>query len=244
MSEGSDHALLDRAASGIHGPEGPEQSSAPLPGQLQPAGSAEPLRHQFDAAAIRRDYLQAAVAHPHLFREDDAALAAHVEAVVGHFAADGLTRADYFKALATDPRLLRQKPTSVIGNVEAVMDRYDATPALRRDYLRAAVQQPPLFRTPPAAVFATIEAAADRLEAQGVTSTDLQHRAAMPSGGLRQESEVITTGADPETTPASAAGTPPPIAPGHAATPSPLPSTCAQHPTLFVSYVPAQVRAR
>ncbi len=258
VADDSDAALLDRLGSGLRRLLGTEPASPAPPAQEfdgdvqaephRPSGHAAWLRQQSDGdPAMRRDYLQAAAAHPHLFREDDALLTGHVETVVRHFAQDGLTRRDYFQALATDPRLLLQKPATVIGNLEAVMDHYAADAAMRRDYLQAAVAQPVLFRAPPERIFATIEATADRLEAQGITRSDLLRRAVDPPRSFTQEPEAIRAPAVLETGPA------PPDAPqamptalpaGQAAASSPLPSTRVVNPVLYVSYVPAQGRAR
>ena len=170
MSDGNDQALLDRLTSGIHAMQGLEEAAAARPEQLQTTANAAWVRQQFDAdPQMRRDYLQAAAAHPHLFRRDEAAIVSHVEAVVRHFAPDGLTRGDYFKAVAGDPALILQKPATVIGNLEAVMEHYAADRPMRSEYLQAAVAQPILLRTPPETVFASIEATADQLTAQGLT---------------------------------------------------------------------------
>jgi hypothetical protein len=63
MSEGNDHALLDRAAGGIPSPERLQEASAPhLPDQLQTDSNAEPVRRLDADAAMRRDYLQVTAA--------------------------------------------------------------------------------------------------------------------------------------------------------------------------------------
>jgi hypothetical protein len=177
VSDEGDQALLDRVVTGLRDFVG-------QPGHRQIKSNAEWARRQFETdAGKRRDYLQAAVQHSHLFQTDAAAILGHVEPVVAHFASDGLTREDYFRAVAAEPRLLLQKPATVINNLEAVMTHYDANLAMRREYLQSALAQPELFRTAPSQVFAAIEAEADRLEAQGtspagsVPSTQVNHPA-------------------------------------------------------------------
>ena len=120
MSDGNDPALLDHAVTGIHRLMGVPEAIAYPPGHLQTKRNAEWVRSQFDADPdMRREYLQAAVMHPHVFQNDEATIVSNVETVVGHFAADGLTRSDYFKVLAAEPLLLRQKPAAIISDVES-----------------------------------------------------------------------------------------------------------------------------
>src|ERR1017187_7640655 len=106
MANDTDPALLDRVVTGLRDIVG-------QPGHRQTKSNAEWVRQQFDAdPAMRRDYCQAAVMHPQLFQNDEGTIISNVEAVVGHFARDGLTRSEYFKALAAEPLLLRQTSSS------------------------------------------------------------------------------------------------------------------------------------
>jgi len=87
VSDGSDQALLDRVATDVHSLEIVEESSAPRPAQFRPTGHTAWVRQQLDAdAALRRDYTQAAGAHPHLSHHDLAAIVSHVEPLVSHVA--------------------------------------------------------------------------------------------------------------------------------------------------------------
>jgi hypothetical protein len=224
VPDGNDQALLDRIGSDLHRMEGLEQTVPATHAQIQPTQNLEWVNRQFEGdPAMRRDYLQAAAAHPHLFREGETAIVSHVEPVVRHFAADDLTRRDYFRAVAADPSLLRQKPAGVIDNLEAVMQHYDADSPMRKEYVQAAVNQPALLRTPPEAVFAMIEATVDQLTAQGQTRRDGLAASPLPSTSL----------------PSSTAPTPVQVADS-----SPLPSPRVQNPVLYVSYVDAPSRAR
>jgi hypothetical protein len=221
---------------GTHGLHGLEAPAAAGCTQFQPPGRHEWVGQPLNAdAAIQRDYLQAG-----------AAIVRHVEAVVGHFAGDGLTHGDYFKALAAEPLLLQQEPATIIGNIEMVMDRYAADQPMRNMYLQAAVRQPILFRTPPETVFAAIEAAADRLEAEGVTSSAICSHAGEPHV-LNREPVAIRARPNAEkhqdvpiSEPAKSSTRPT----SQTAASSPLPSTFVDNPAYSVSCVAARGHAR
>jgi hypothetical protein len=168
VPQGSDQALITRVATGVG-----DFVGLTSPGQRQQATNAEWLLERYNAdPAMWRDYLQAAARHPHLFQLNESpAIAGHIEPVVAHFAADGLTRQDYFRAVAAEPLLLRQKPDTVINNLETVMTHYAANLPMRREYLQSAIAQPELFGTQPSQVFAAVEAEADRLEGEGISLT-------------------------------------------------------------------------
>ena len=238
VADESEPALLGQVATGINSLGGLEVAVSARPAQFQLAGNLAWARRQSEGnPAMRRDYLQAAARHPHVFQTDDATIVSHVETVVSHFAKDGLTRPDYFKAVAAEPGLLLQKPATVINNLEKVMDHYAADQLMRSDYLQAAVDQPILFRTPPENIIATIEAMADRLEAQGVTRIDCLRQAVDRSRLFTQGPEAIRRPTSPETSPPASDVASPSQPPAS----SPLPSTAVQNPVLCVSYVdPAQ----
>ena len=183
VADENNPSLLDRVVTGLRDLVG-------QPGHRQIKSNVEWVRQQFDAdPAMRREYLQAAVRHPHIFRNDEAPIVSNVETVVGHFARDGLTRSDYFKAVAAEPQLLLQKPATVIRNLEAVMDHYAADQPMRREYLQAAARSAHPVPHAPEAVIASIEAAVDRLEAQGVTRSDILRQAA-------HRPRIVTQGPD------------------------------------------------
>jgi hypothetical protein len=246
VSEIKLQSLLDRVASGIDSCAVLEESSPASGAQFQPAGQAPWVCPQAGADVLR-EYAQAAVLHPHLFQNDRDNMVSHVEAVVSHFARDGLTRSHYFKALAAEPLLLRQKPQSIVRNIEAVMDHYAANQPMRNEYLQAAVDQPVLFRTSPETVVAGIEAAVDLLEAKGITSGDFRSQAATEPHIFQQQLAAIRARQVAEShqvLPASERATPSTSPTGHPADASPLPSTIVENPTLVLSYFPAQGCAR
>ena len=88
--------------------------------------------------------------HPHLFQLNESpAIAGHVEPVVAHFTADGLTREAYFCVVAAKPLLLRQKAETVINNIEGVMTHYAATLPMRRGNTSTRPLPSPSFPAPP-----------------------------------------------------------------------------------------------
>lgn len=235
MPDGDDQALLDRMATGLKGMEGFEQATPARSETLQTKTKAAWLRQQYTAdPAMWRDYVQAAVRHPHLFQlNDSAAIALHVEPVVRHFAADGFTREAYFKAVAGEPTLLLQKPAVIIKNLETVMDHYAADQLMRTEYLQAAVDQPILFRHTPEQVIATVEAAVDQMEAQGVTRADCVRQAIERPRLFTKRAQAIWVRSIPANSPAL----PDTLATGQTAAVSPLPSTAVDKPVLCVSSV-------
>jgi hypothetical protein len=95
MTDGNNPALLGRVVTGLRDFVG-------QPGHRQVKSNVEWVRQQFDAnPTMRREYLQAASMHPDVFQNDEATILSNVEAAVGHFARDGLTRSDYFQASQT-----------------------------------------------------------------------------------------------------------------------------------------------
>jgi hypothetical protein len=91
VADQDDPSLLDRITIGWNCWRGLAQTSAGEPPEYRPVGHDAWVQQQYQAnPGMGRDYLQAAAMHPYLFRHDTAAIIAHVEPVVSHFAPDGL----------------------------------------------------------------------------------------------------------------------------------------------------------
>jgi hypothetical protein len=94
------------------------------------------------------------------------------EAVVAHFASDGLTMADYLRAAQRQRQILIQRPATLIGNLEAVVDHFAAQGLTVRDYLQAAVKQPQLFYQSPGTLIGNIEGVVEHFAGDGLTMSD------------------------------------------------------------------------
>jgi hypothetical protein len=78
------------------------------------------------------------------------------DALIAHFAADGLTLDAYLRAAARRPSLLAQSPATLCANLETVMHHWARHGLKRKDYLAAALYQPSLFQRAPASIIANM----------------------------------------------------------------------------------------
>lgn len=74
------------------------------------------------------------------------------EAVVAHFAADGLTLEDYLHAAAMRPQVFSQDPQKTQDNIEGVVGHFADDGLAIADYLKTALRVPALFCASPATV--------------------------------------------------------------------------------------------
>jgi len=100
------------------------------------------------------------------------------DAVVQHFAKDGLTTRDYLRAATKHPLLVRQRPSTLIANIEGVVNHFAKDGITTHDYLRAIIKQPYLFSLRPATIIANVNAVVNYFAKEGV-NTDAYLQAAL-----------------------------------------------------------------
>jgi hypothetical protein len=95
-----------------------------------------------------------------------------VQAVVWHFAADGLTVRDYLQAADKQYSLIAQRPETLIANIEGVVKHFAAEGLTTRRYLQAAIEKPQLFCQRPTTLISNVEDVVKRFRDQGLTAPD------------------------------------------------------------------------
>ena len=91
-----------------------------------------------------------------MFCQKPSTLTRNIDAVVRHFAGDGLTTRDYLTAARTEPSLFCHKPSTVIANIETVVKHFAEDGFTTRDYLTATLRQPSLFYRRPQSIIGHI----------------------------------------------------------------------------------------
>lgn len=105
-----------------------------------------------------------------------------VNAVVQHFAGEGLTLPAYLQAVSKYPQLLTRSPTALIANLTGVVEHFAADGLTTRDYLKAVLKKPQLLNQTPATIAKNIAGVVERFAPDGLTSAAYLHAAlATPS---------------------------------------------------------------